>query len=212
MTAFIDLTGHTFHRLTVISIAGKTDDGRYLWNCECSCGSLTVVRGTNLRTGTTRSCGCLVRDRQIESHLKHGAARMNNTTTTYKIWVGIIRRCLSETHTSWPRYGGRGISICRRWREFANFLNDMGERPPTMSIERLDNNLGYEPGNCIWADSKTQGRNKRNNVSVTICGERHTVAAACEKYGIRRQKVWNLSHRKKIPLTEAFYNLLDRAL
>lgn len=115
---------------------------------------------------------------------KHG----RNGTSEYNIWLSIKARCERETSSAFPDYGGRGILLCERWQEFANFFSDMGEQPSSAhSIERKDNNGGYSPENCVWATKTEQGRNKRNNVLLTVDGETHPISTWAERYGLKYQ-------------------------
>lgn len=165
-----DLTGQRFGRLLVI---GRTTDqvlssGRTLvaWACICDCGQPKKVSGGALVTGRSKSCGCFRREHSAALHLKHGEARRKRLTPEFKTWVGIIKRCTYKKYKDWPLYGGRGITICDRWRcNFQAFLEDMGRKPsPRHSIDRFpDVDGNYEPSNCRWATPSEQAKNQRRH-------------------------------------------------
>jgi hypothetical protein len=122
------------------------------------------------------------------THLRHGHARKGKSTGEYFTWQSMIQRCKNPNSVQYPRYGGRGISVCEQWNEFAVFLRDMGERPsPGHSIDRFpDKNGNYEPGNCRWATRKEQGRNTRQNRLITIKGETRCLIEWAEHIGINK--------------------------
>lgn len=170
MSQFIDLTGQKFGRLTVVRFAGRSRHRLSLWECSCECGKTTTVTSGNLRQGISKSCGC---GREV-SHLKHGYARAKGPKRTeYEIWGSMIKRCENPNHVAYKNYGGRGISVCERWRYgeagktgFECFLEDMGTRPsPDLTVDRENNDGNYEPGNCRWATWSQQVRNRRNHKS-----------------------------------------------
>jgi len=161
MSKLIDLTGQRFGKLVVLSRA-KNVKRRTAWLCRCDCGAEAVKITKYLRNGETTSCGC------AGTHVcetKHG---LSYKIPEYTVWKRLRRRCNSPTATDYPRYGGRGIKVCKRWDAFANFLADMGRKPsPDHSIERRDNNGDYCPENCVWATDAEQRRNKRTSVILT---------------------------------------------
>jgi len=181
----MDLTGQVFGRLTVISEAESSTysfqpknstkrktQRRRNWHCRCACGTLTVVTHGALKNHTT-SCGCAKREDFIQRSTTH---HMSNTPE-HKTWMNMRRRCNNPQGSDIQDYKLRGITVCERWNSFENFFADMGIRPSARhSIERVDNDLGYSPGNCIWALPRIQGNNKRNNIVLTFQNQTHTLA------------------------------------
>jgi hypothetical protein len=125
--------------------------------CRCDCGVEVRVRVAQLVTGKTRSCGCLQREITGARRRTHGKSR----TPEHRAWRGMLDRCTLPTHISYPYYGGRGITVCERWRSFANFLADMGPKPTSKhTLDRINGNGNYEPSNCRWATWSEQNRNR----------------------------------------------------
>ena len=154
-----ELAGMKFGRLEVLSPA-PSRGGRGAWNCCCDCGALRVVLACNLGRNTV-SCGCHARDVVRARRTTHGLSR----TRTFSTWAAMKSRCMRTKDKDWAAYGGRGVTVCRRWMKFENFLADMGERPAGMSIDRIDNDIlkdGYSKDNCRWATFKQQSVNRRN--------------------------------------------------
>lgn len=179
MRAIQDMTGRRFGRLVATAPSARTDH-RTRWKCLCDCGREIVIRADVLRSGAANSCGCARGNFLSQSNRRHG----HSATPTYQVWINIVRRCTKPNVKFYRHYGGRGIRVCDRWLKFENFLEDMGVRPEGLSIERIDNNGHYEPGNCRWASSKEQARNRRGTRFILLHGERLPLTAAAERMGV----------------------------
>lgn len=165
------LVGERFGSLTVVRPHG----GRF-WHAVCDCGRHKVTRADALTNGRARSCGC--------SRNKSGGHAVRRTPE-YVTWAAIIERCTNEKSKDWHKYGGRGIGVCADWRnDFNVFFRDMGFRPPGLSIERIDNDKGYELGNCKWGTPLEQSRNRRSLRPITINGETLLLSDWAHRIGI----------------------------
>lgn len=199
MGKFIDRTGQRFGRWLVLERSPrKAPDWPkrriVWWKCRCDCGHIAEVISGHLANGTTTSCGCYRKENP--SSLRHGHARKGRVTKEWTSWSNMKRRCYDPRNEDFHTYGGRGITVCDRWRySFANFLKDMGERPGGLTLNRKDNDGNYEPGNCEWATEETQANNKTSNTFFEIDGQRKTMAQWCRIAYKRPDIVW---HRLKL--------------
>lgn len=185
MTAMIDLSGK---RVGILTVLGQADRWPY-WTVRCDCGVEKRVRGDHLRSGRTISCGC--------EHARRASARVSalhranvthgmTGTRIHSIWFGMKQRCLNPNSKHFNSYGGRGIAVCERWMTFENFLADMGEPGPGMTLERINNGGNYEPDNCCWATRLVQMNNRRVCRHFTARGETHTLSEWSRISGIHR--------------------------
>lgn len=195
MRKAIDVTGRRVHHWTVLSFAGRRrfPGGRpaRFYLARCDCGTEKELRVDILLKGRYKSCGCKKLELNREAVTVHGHARTGQHSPEYRIWAGMIRRCTDPKTMKFEHYGGRGIAVCDRWRhDFIAFLSDMGERPsPTHSIDRIDSNGNYEPGNCRWSTKTEQMRNTRSNHTITFRGETKCLAEWSETTGLTSKTI-----------------------
>jgi hypothetical protein len=192
MTLVADIARRRFGRLRPLRLVGSTVSRHALWECKCRCGNLTVVTRPNLISGATQSCGCLAQEKRKAVNTTHGETVGCSRSPEYGIWSGIVKRCENNNTKSWHRYGGRGVRICRRWRKsFPAFLKDMGRRPsPAHSIDRFPNPDGdYRPGNCRWATSIQQGRNRSGQRMYEFRGHTGVASELAEIFGLKASVV-----------------------
>lgn len=185
----IDLVGQRFARVTVLRrVIRQQYPEQTFWECQCACGVLTITNGYRLKTGATTSCGCAARERSSGQLRTHGMSR----TPEYAAWSQARARCRDVTHQAYRHYGGRGITVCAAWdRDFRAFLSDMGLRPSRKhTLDRIDNDGPYAPGNCRWVTMQQQHNNRRRNVRLTWNGEQHTIAEWARITGISRQALY----------------------
>lgn len=207
MGLFYSITGETFGRWEVISYAGKSK-----WLCRCSCGTFREVSKNSLVSGASTSCGCHIAEMRKGSAPPNKSHGLTNSPT-WKIWRDMRTRCNNPNATSYSKYGGRGIRVCSRWDSFESFLKDMGERPPSTSLDRIDVNGDYEPSNCRWATAKQQARNKRETTLLTFRGETKAINDWADELGIHYRTIrsrlnsgWSIEDALSKPINEAKRN------
>lgn len=195
-----DLQGRRFGRLVVEGVHSVAESPcgtkRLKWSCRCDCGRVHAVRGADLTNGVVRSCGCLLSETSRALRLRHGqggTAAGGKQSREYRSWAHAKKRCSNPAAKDWVNYGGRGIRMCQAWSDdFAVFFAHMGQCPRGKSLDRIDVNGHYEPGNCRWATAIEQASNTRASKFVIYNGERMTVAEASRRSGI---PWWTVHHR-----------------
>ncbi len=201
--------GECHARWEILSRAENSSDRKRRWLCRCSCGAEKIVYEKCLLNGDSSSCGCFA----IERRTKHGCAVEGQKSREYGIYYAMLQRCHNTNHSSYPQYGGAGISVCERWREsFENFLADMGVCPEKQTIERIDGKQGYGPNNCKWATYGEQARNKSTNIIVDVHGEKMCITDWAKKIGMAvptimyRWRKWkDVDRVENTPLLHPYY-------
>lgn len=176
--------GDRHGRLTAVRFSERRK-GRNIWEFRCDCGGVQFSDPKTVRSGGTRSCGCI--RRETPQRRTHGQSK----TRIYRLWFGMLERCRNPKNPNFRYYGERGIIVCEAWQSFETFAADMGQAPDRYTLERKDNSRGYEPNNCKWATRKEQARNTRRNVIIKYQGRMMTVSEACELSGIKVPTVFN---------------------
>lgn len=173
-----------FGLLTVRGRRG-VKNGHAAWLCKCDCGREKIINCSTLINGSSKSCGCEAVRQVIARSTKHGNNIRGARTREYQSWAGAKQRCNDRNERGFQFYGARGICMVPRWSDsFENFLSDMGQCPPGLTLERNDVNGNYEPGNCRWATIKEQQNNKRNNIRVSWEGKQMSLTIFAEKTGV----------------------------
>lgn len=175
-----DITGQQFGRLTVLKRVGT------MWLCKCACGTCKRVTTGNLRSGGTKSCGCLKADNARAQCTTHGM----HDHPLYDTWRNMHRRCSNKTDPNYKHYGARGITVCKRWHSLALFISDMGDRPEGTSLDRINNDKGYRPSNCRWATPQQQRNNRSDTIYITHKGVTKTLSAWAKEVGLKRATLY----------------------
>jgi len=193
MSLLRNLTGQRFGRLVALRRVSRDGSDRCrnaLWACRCTCGGHTLVSSNHLVRGAIRNCGCLRRQVTAERSSTHGHKRYGTVSRIYTTWCNMTQRCTNRKCPDYPRYGGRGINVCERWRKFANFLKDMGEPPSDRhQIDRINNDQGYRPSNCRWVTPRANRRNTRRNRPLTYKGRSQCLAAWAKETGVKASTI-----------------------
>jgi hypothetical protein len=207
----IDLTGRPFGLWTVTAFAG-TYQGNTYWTCQCTCGAVSDVAAHALRRGTSNSCGCQKPEISRQLHTTHGMS----SSVEHAIRRAMIQRCTNPNHQDYPLYGGRGITVCEAWRtSFEAFYADMGPRPsPHHTLERLQNDKPYEPGNVVWDTPATQARNRRSTVlitheGITLCITDWALRVGMKQHTLakRLREGWSVAEALTIPVSKTHTHL-----
>jgi hypothetical protein len=173
--------GQVFGRLTVVNAEKLIKNSAAHCVCECACGVVKVMQISNLMHNKSKSCGCLAREMTSLCKKTHGKSK----SAEYRTWRNMWSRCTNPMVDRYELYGGRGITVCKRWGSFENFHSDMGDKPsPRHSIGRIDNNGNYEPENCRWETQQEQANNTRKNVFIEFKGQKNTYAQWAKITGI----------------------------
>ena len=207
MSNIINEVGNKHGRLTVLRRAEKNKHNEATWVCECDCGNVIEAIGSHLRSGNTKSCGCIGREKIIERNKTHGLSHF----LLYKTWTGMKQRCYNENSKVYKYYGGRGIKVCDRWlNSFENFYEDMENKPKGMTIDRIDNDGNYEPGNCRWATKEQQSNNTSSNRLLNFNGRTQTMFLWAKELGLKYSTLrsrlnlygWSVEKALTIPIKD----------
>ena len=197
------MVGLVFGELKVIKeIEKRNHNNHIMYLCICSCGNEKEILGASLRAGTTRSCGCF----NVSCRKTHGM----EGTPTYKCYQQMKQRCYNKKNKRFKDWGGRGIKVCDRWLvSFENFINDMGEKPESYSLDRIDNDIDYSKDNCKWSSPKEQANNRRGCVRVEHDGEVITVEEYAIKVGLTQSGARKRIHRTMVKINGTFVKEAD---
>lgn len=206
-----DLTGNTYGKLLVLERSGSDKHRNALWKCVCACGNVVVISGRSLRTGHTRSCGCSTGE--FISDAKSTTKKISlQYPRIYSIWCHMRRRCNDPKDKRYQRYGGRGITICDEWNDFAVFLIWALENgySDELEIDRINNDGNYEPENCRWTTDIVQARNKGNCIYQQIDGKTMTLSEIAEQYHMNKSTIYHRYHVQKLRNEELVNKNLGR--
>lgn len=198
-----DLTGMRFGMLSVNGRSGSNSKNEALWTCVCDCGKTAIASGSAMRPGAKQSCGCkkkAVASAIGKKNVVHGHTRAGvPNSPTYKTWCSMLYRCNVETCSAYVYYGAKGTTVCDRWLKFTAFLEDMGERPEGMTIDRKDNAKGYFKENCKWSTCIEQQNNRTSNVPITAFGKTQTISQWSRETGLHKSTIRRRFHAGKDP-------------
>lgn len=197
MRSFIDLKGKVFGRLTVLYRDGCSPSYESKWRCLCSCGKEKTIVGASLRNGSTSSCGCFSKEVHLKATTTHGLVN----SPVYGIWRNMLNRCRNPNDKRWLSYGGRGITVCAGWKDFTNFHNWAMSSgfSKGLTLERVQVDGNYEPGNCSWIPREEQSCNRTNTVRVLYQGELQPLSKVCQELGLKYGTIMQRIYRGKSP-------------
>lgn len=194
MTKVKDLTGTRFGRLVVVELIGKAANGKYQWKCKCDCGNYTIVKGNSLTTSHTKSCGCLEKETKREVNTTHGLRRH----PLYGVWLNMKGRCYNSNNSHFKYYGGKGITVCNEWKNnfklFYDWMINNGYEKG-MSIDRIDNYLGYSPDNCRIIPFNKQSSNRTTNYAIMYEGLPYTIAELSKLLNVKSSTLYSKLRR-----------------
>ena len=189
-----NLVGQKFGRLTVIKRVENDKYNHIMYLCQCECGKTKIIRGSHLKTGETKSCGCYNVEKIVKRSIKHNKCY----SRLYHIWIGMRNRCYKQYDNRYKSYGGRGITMCNEWlNDFMSFYNwamtngyDENAKRGECTIDRIDVNGNYCPENCKWSNAKTQANNTTKTINLTYKGLTHTLSEWSDIVNISRPTLW----------------------
>ena len=207
-----DLAGQRFGRLMVLYDTGERRNKKVVWHCQCDCGNELDVRSNSLVSVRTTSCGCYRRQRTAEVHTVHGMTRGEKIHPIYQTWYAMLQRCENPDNKSYKNYGFRGIKVCDEWHKlipFCDWALASGWQKG-LQLDRINNDGNYEPGNCRWATSQENNRNRRGNRMITFAGKTQCLAAWADETGIKYQTLLDRVDRYRWPIERALTEPVKR--